>query len=245
MNFLVIGESCVDTWVYGDVPRLAPEGPAPVFIPTRTVTNPGMAANVVENLKALGVTTGFITNPNRITKTRYVDDKTNHLMLRIDVGDKETLPVNYNFTSRFLSQYDAVLISDYRKGFITEEHIFSICNLHDNVFIDTKKVITPAFKMARLIKINDYEYKLSEASIKLIPELESKLVVTMGKNGSRLGNKIYPVPLVEVRDLAGAGDTFLAALSYKYMETKDIDKAIIFANDSATKVVQSRGVTTV
>jgi bifunctional ADP-heptose synthase (sugar kinase/adenylyltransferase) len=31
----------------------------------------------------------------------------------------------------------------------------------------------------------------------------------------------------------------------KYIETKSVDKSIVFANDNATIVVQKRGVTTV
>lgn len=245
MHILVIGESCTDVWNYGEVPRLCPEGPAPIFVPTRSCSNPGMAGNVVANLKALGATVGFITNPNPITKTRYCDEKTNHLLLRVDVGDKDVQPVLYDFTEKFLAQYDAVVISDYRKGFITEEHIFSICNSHDHVFIDTKKVVTPAFRMAKYIKINNYEYFLSETSIKSVPGLIDKIIITLGKDGCKLGDKVYPVPTVEVRDSAGAGDTFLAALAYKYMETKDINKAITFANECSTYVVSRRGVVTV
>jgi sugar/nucleoside kinase (ribokinase family) len=47
---------------------------------------------------------------------------------------------------------------------------------------------------------------------------------------------------VEVKDMSGAGDTFLAGLVVKYLETKDIRQAIVFANECATEVVQRRGV---
>jgi sugar/nucleoside kinase (ribokinase family) len=47
-----------------------------------------------------------------------------------------------------------------------------------------------------------------------------------------------------VRDVAGAGDTFLAALAVKYGETSNISTAIKFANKMAMQVVQQRGVTT-
>ncbi len=49
MRILVIGDSCTDIFVYGNATRLCPEAPAPVFEPSRTVTNDGMAGNVRAN----------------------------------------------------------------------------------------------------------------------------------------------------------------------------------------------------
>jgi len=46
-----------------------------------------------------------------------------------------------------------------------------------------------------------------------------------------------------MKDNSGAGDTFLAGLVYKYIETEgDIYVAIAFANECATQVVQKKGV---
>jgi len=50
---------------------------------------------------------------------------------------------------------------------------------------------------------------------------------------------------VEVRDLSGAGDTWMASFSFKYVETNDVDESIELANKNATIVVQKRGVTTI
>ena len=52
-KILVIGELCIDKFVYGDVKRLSPEAPVPVFNPVNTVENKGMAGNVVENIEVL------------------------------------------------------------------------------------------------------------------------------------------------------------------------------------------------
>jgi sugar/nucleoside kinase (ribokinase family) len=46
-------------------------------------------------------------------------------------------------------------------------------------------------------------------------------------------------------DVSGAGDTFLAGLVVKYMETKDIKEAIRFANKIAVEVVKKRGVASI
>ena len=83
MKILVIGDSCVDVFRYGKVNRIAPEAPVPIIIPERETSNPGMAGNVVANLKALGAEVEFITNEKEIRKIRYVCSKYNHLLLQM------------------------------------------------------------------------------------------------------------------------------------------------------------------
>ena len=51
---LVIGDSCLDSFVYGKSTRLCPDTPVPVFTPIRRVTNSGMAGNVFVNLENMG-----------------------------------------------------------------------------------------------------------------------------------------------------------------------------------------------
>ena len=87
MKILVVGDSCKDVFIYGKVKRSAPEAPVAVFNPIKTRTNDGMARNVSKNIEALGVTIHTITNTNSIEKVRYVDDKSNQLVLRVDNHD--------------------------------------------------------------------------------------------------------------------------------------------------------------
>ena len=94
MKILVIGDSCHDVFVYGKCDRICPEAPVPVFTPKETKTNGGMARNVYNNIKSLvneNIEVSLVTNTNLITKTRYVDYKTNQMLLRIDDDD----PVSY------------------------------------------------------------------------------------------------------------------------------------------------------
>ena len=53
---------------------------------------------------------------------------------------------------------------------------------------------------------------------------------------------IYPVKEVEVKDMVGAGDTFISALCVEYLISNNIHNAIKFANECSTKVVQLKGV---
>ena len=54
-----------------------------------------------------------------------------------------------------------------------------------------------------------------------------------------------PTEEVPVKDVSGAGDTFLAGLVCKYIKTNDIEKSIKFAQECTMKVVQKHGVTTI
>ncbi len=84
MKILVIGDSCKDVFIYGKANRLCPEAPVPVFIPQRKTETGGMAANVYENIESLGVEVDLVTNSEVITKTRYVEEKTDHQIIRVD-----------------------------------------------------------------------------------------------------------------------------------------------------------------
>lgn len=130
MNILVIGDSCIDIFRYGKVERLAPEAPVPVIIPEQETLSPGMAGNVVRNIDALGHKVDFITNNNEIKKIRYVCSKYNHLLLRVDEGDKCNPITPQTLNNIKWSEYDAVVISDYCKGFLSENDIESISKNH-------------------------------------------------------------------------------------------------------------------
>ena len=88
MRILVIGDSCIDIFRYGKVDRLAPEAPIPIIVPEKETPNPGMAGNVVANLQALGINTHFVCNTENVVKTRYVDDRSGQILLRVDKNDK-------------------------------------------------------------------------------------------------------------------------------------------------------------
>tara|TARA_Y100000593_G_scaffold29887_1_gene59229 strand:- start:2701 stop:3432 length:732 start_codon:yes stop_codon:yes gene_type:complete len=243
MKVLVIGDSCKDIFVYGKVDRISPEAPVPIFKPLRQTENDGMAMNVKSNLEALGIDVDITTNPNDIKKIRYVDDKSNQMVLRVDEHDYCERVDRY-FLDFEEDYYDAIIISDYCKGFLDEEDIEYLCN-YKNVFIDTKKQLGGWIKNADFIKINDLEHKKNFEVIPNYPELEDKLIITQGKNGCLYKGKVFPTEEVPVKDVSGAGDTFLAGLVCEYLKSKDINKAIEFAQECTTIVVQKHGVSTV
>tara|TARA_Y100001963_G_C6649644_1_gene385073 strand:- start:20 stop:772 length:753 start_codon:yes stop_codon:yes gene_type:complete len=244
MKVLVIGDACEDVYVYGKCNRLAPEAPVPVFIKTHEKRNGGMALNVFNNLKALGVECEILHNNENIEKTRYVDTQTNHIFIRIDSDENNIQRIDKKFLTReFLSQHHAVVISDYNKGFLAEEDIEKICFYHPLTFMDTKKKLGRWAEDCRWIKINEPEYEATKDLIQnRMYVFDEKLIVTLGSKGCKYKEEIYPVDKVEIKDLVGAGDTFLAGFVSKYLENKDVDESLKFANDCATIVVQQKGV---
>jgi bifunctional ADP-heptose synthase (sugar kinase/adenylyltransferase) len=245
MRFLVIGDSCVDIFRYGKVNRLAPEAPVPIIIPENETSNPGMAGNVVRNIEALGHKVDFITNVNEIKKIRYVCSKYNHLLLRVDENDS-CQPITQKVLDRInWTNYDAIIISDYCKGFTSEHDIEFISQKHPVVFLDTKKILGDWAHNVSFIKINFHEYENNEYILSKDKVLSNKTIVTRGKHGCVFKNVNYPTQEVSVKDISGAGDTFLSGLVVEYARSRNIESAINFAQECTTIVVQKKGVSTI
>ena len=241
---LVIGDSCQDMFRYGICERLSPEAPVPIMKPTKTVGNGGMAINVSENLKALGVDCDILTNDIRPVKMRYVDEVSNQILLRIDENDKISSITADTIQKIFFDDYDVIVVSDYDKGYLSEKDIEYISNHHPLVFLDTKKKIGDWAKNVEFIKINEKEYLENNNYLsKFVINSKGNLIVTKGKDGATW-NMIEEFPIEEenIRDLSGAGDTFLAALVADYIKNSDIRSAIRFANKCASWVVTQKGV---
>ena len=245
MKITVIGELCTDVFVYGETKRLSPEAPVPVFNPLFTEENPGMAGNVVENLKPMGsdIEINFIHQTKKITKTRYVDYKSNHMFIRVDDGESSIDELI--LTDEMINQIkdsDAVIVSDYNKGFLSERSLRFITDHSKFSIMDTKKKIsTDILTYFDFVKLNESEFNKHNFNSHWL----NRIIVTLGSKGAKYIDEIFPSPdPKETIDVSGAGDTFTASFTLKYLETKDINQSIIYANKMASIVVSKRGVTT-
>ncbi len=234
----IIGESCLDVFVYCDAIRLAPDLPVPVLQEIHVETNPGMAANVERNINSRTVSTTLVTNKNwqEVTKKRYIHDSSNHMFFRVDTPHNiERVNIReIEFKS------NVVVISDYNKGYLSESDIEYICDSHPLVFLDTKKVLGTWAEKATFIKINHFEFTNSEK--RLTETLRNKIIHTRGPEGCEFQGKNYPVEKCEIRDTSGAGDSFMAAWVAECLVTASIEKSIEAANLAASRVVKTRGV---
>lgn len=251
IKILLIGESCVDEYVYGHCDRICPEAPAICFKSNGKIQSGlGMAGNVMANIKSIRPEfhVDIITNlDSTIIKRRFIDKRYNSIVFRQDINDScDRIDINkYEY-----SNYDAVIFSDYCKGFLQETDIANILKRIDKPslsFIDTKKKIGDFINGVSFLKINNKEFTENVTDINKIKNT-CQIIVTKGDLGALHIDKsketLYETPKIDVRDVCGAGDTFLAGLVIKYIETKDVSQSIKFANECSSKVVSKFGVST-
>jgi D-beta-D-heptose 7-phosphate kinase/D-beta-D-heptose 1-phosphate adenosyltransferase len=237
---LVIGESCTDIFIYGTSERKSPEGRGPVFIPKYEKYGVGMAANTTNNLAAMGIDVDIFSDSGNIIKTRYVNEDTNELYLRVDENDYvERININ---ELPDLNQYDAIVISDYCKGFLTEDDISEIASKHSLVIADTKKKLGDWCKNLKFIKVNRLEWEVSKDIIRDNEWLFDKIIRTLDKTGTAYKHTTYPVIPIENADVSGAGDTFVAGFVARYLDSEDIGVSIDWGNYCAGEVVKEKGV---
>lgn len=269
-RILVIGDSCNDIFIYGNCTRLCPDAPVPVLIPEETKQTLGMAGNVFENLKALDTCVHLIDQKEEINKTRYVHKRTNQMFVRVDTGETKITPLTKERLKLVnWKDYDAVVVSDYNKGFLSTQTMEYISKQHPLTFIDTKKILGAWVNKFTFIKINEVEYHktieflnnmntLKYKGVQITGEpWREKLIITKGSEGAEYNGVNYSVEATEIKDTTGAGDSFLAAFVYQYVALKEasetdpelhrdlIPLSIKFANAMATKVVQEKGTTVI
>ena len=169
------------------------------------------------------------------------------MVLRVDENDicRSINDEELKRVEKWGDTFDAVIISDYCKGFLNENDIRYISSKCNNVFLDTKKFLGEWCENINFIKINEFEHKKNFERIPNYPNMVNKLIITQGKKGCTFKETMFPTEEVPVKDVSGAGDTFLAGLVCEYMKTKNIKKSIRFAQECTMKVVQKHGVTTI
>jgi len=248
---LILGEFSRDEFVYGECKRLNPEAPTPVFVPEYEESNLGMAGNVYQNLAHLDINVFTIDecNGGNIVKTRFVDKTSNYILLRVDVGDDSIEPIEFRELNESynLKDYDVIVVSDYNKGLMDKDTLSRLFltakSLGVTTFMDTKKVIGGWAEDCDYIKINEKESKNPEHYDLISSAIfENNMIVTLGNKGASYKGKIYETEDVPVRDVTGAGDTFISGLVYGYLKNNDIVEGIEIANKLASDVVGKRGV---
>jgi D-beta-D-heptose 7-phosphate kinase/D-beta-D-heptose 1-phosphate adenosyltransferase len=239
----VIGDSCLDKFIYGTCDRLSPEAPVPVLKHVSTEEMPGMAGNVAKNIKAFSDNITLLTQKRRIEKIRYVDSKSNQHIMRFDIeppydtSDVFLAKKCPTAEASFSGNYDIVILSDYDKGFLQRAHVLEFTSkMNQKIYVDSKKKDISCFTNS-IIKLNDKEYRKSGHTVCN----SSTLVKTMGRRGASHAGCIYPSQPVEVFDVSGAGDTFLASFAVYHAVTGDMVSAIKFANKCASIVIQRKG----
>ena len=238
-NVIVIGDKCTDKYIFGECSRLSPEQPVPVLDQTKIEERPGMAGNTELNLKAFGINTLLLSQREPITKTRFVDTNSGYQLMRLDETPQVSRIANAEVKMAMMHMNpDAIVISDYDKGYINDDDLWHLChNFNRPVFVDTKK--RRLFHKDNVFwKINKKEYDLLDRDH--MPN-DTHLIVTLGSRGVMWSGFTFQPQVVKVFDVCGAGDTFLAALVYEFLNTKNMQTSIEFANKAAAIAVTHPG----
>ncbi len=192
-------------------------------------------------------------------------------IVRVDKENKEDISFDsqeaiLEKVEMVLGAYDLLLLSDYKKGVLTDtltKNLIMIAKAKNiPVFADPKgnnydkytgaTLITPNKKEASAatnIEINSQD-ALIEAGEKLQNDLDLKYAfITLSEEGMAIFGKegMIKIPTVarEVFDVTGAGDTVIASLAFAYVQNEDIKAAAHFANAAAAVAVSKVGSATV
>lgn len=222
---------------------------------------------LIQSLRLENVNTeGVIEEPNFATpiKNRIVAD--NQQIVRVD---HETIkPLSPECEEKLITQLpfllegiQAIAISDYGKGFLSEKLLKKLILLarSKNIFIivDPKGNDFSRYNHANLIKPNakeayqaahlDASFSLDEVAEKIFTTTGIEyLMVTRSEEGISLFEKNnlrhdFPVVAKQVKDVTGAGDTVLAMLALSLANALPLSIAIQFSNVAAGIAIEQFG----
>tara|TARA_R110000851_G_scaffold232932_3_gene385526 strand:- start:17472 stop:18611 length:1140 start_codon:yes stop_codon:yes gene_type:complete len=241
MKVLVFGDVIIDKYIYGTSTRISPEAPVPVVKYLSEVETLGGAGLVYKNLKSLGVDVTLLqTEQPRSVKTRIICD--GHYITRIDDDkDANSNVVLENVLKSDFSQYDYVILSDYDKGVLDNatQIIKHINSQGCKVIVDPKRNASE-YKDAWLVKPNYNEFHDLG-----FDKWQGNIITTNAGNEviATINNTEYNVPVekVEVSDVTGAGDCFIAGFVYGLTKKYSYKKCLQVAIKGSTESVKHTG----
>ena len=232
-----------------------------------------MGRRVISNLTQLGIDTdGVIVESEKRTtvKTRVIAH--NQQVVRYDrenISDIRlgTLEKIISYLKKNLSELDAVILSDYGKGVISEQLIREVLHIARKngkiISVDPKvdnfplykdvTVITPnneEASQASGIRIKDEDTLLRVGEILLNRLACQLLLITRGEGGMTLferDGEVTHIPTLakEVYDVTGAGDTVISVMTLALTCGATLKEASAIANFAAGIVVGEVGTATV
>jgi D-beta-D-heptose 7-phosphate kinase / D-beta-D-heptose 1-phosphate adenosyltransferase len=226
-HIAVVGDPILDEYHFGRVERICPEAPVPVFIRERSEMRPGGAANVANQLRALGCHALELYPSRESVKTRFMAGS--HMLLRVDddVFYTPTADDVYG-VSKVIQQapaLDALILSDYAHGWLS----FDMCQAAiDSAFrrglpiiIDPKKDDWRKFHTlvgTPLICPSGSEYTAGFPFGMDVLHKQGAAGMTLHENRKDYGrtpeqHTHIPAIARHVFDVTGAGDTVVAVVA--------------------------------
>jgi D-beta-D-heptose 7-phosphate kinase/D-beta-D-heptose 1-phosphate adenosyltransferase len=241
MKVLVIGDIIIDKYIYGSSTRLSPEAPVPVVTQEHIVETIGGAGLVYKNLENLGVdVTLYDYDQPKSVKTRVMCD--GHYVTRIDNDyDVNGAEILNDILNKDFQWYDYVILSDYDKGVLDESKriIEHINKFGCKIIVDPKTHATH-YEGAWLVKPNSSEFEGLGFTKWL-----GNIITTNASNPviAEIDKEYYTIPVdpVEVSDVTGAGDCFLAAFVYALTRGYNHRTCLELAVKGSTESVKHSG----
>ncbi len=209
---------------------------------------------------------GLVTQKGRKTSHKSRVLASHQQIVRIDKEDKEDISKTSEDTILMrikivLPFYDAIVLSDYGKGVLTNtltQNIISLAKEKDKlVLVDPKGSDYSKYKGATLLTPNKkeaqeatgIEIKDDDTLLKSLKKLKDDQelnysIITLSEEGIALLDKDFekiPTVAKDVFDVTGAGDTVISAITISLVEGKSIKEAIEFANKAAAVAVSHVG----
>lgn len=200
-------------------------------------------------------------NSPTITKTRYLTSS--NQVFRVDSEKKFSLHESkmlFNLIAEEAKrdQPKAILISDYNKQTIHKNLDLEEYIDNKKVIVDSKKTDLSLFQNAFIYKSNYLELchtaqekvnysKLEKTLTQIVKKNKFKnMITTLAGDGCFLVNEklegaLFKTKKVEVSDVTGAGDNFIATLAFLIMKEYNIKDAIKIALIYATESVKHKG----
>jgi D-beta-D-heptose 7-phosphate kinase/D-beta-D-heptose 1-phosphate adenosyltransferase len=233
------------------------------------IGNDNEGDEALQLLENIGVeSTSIVRSPLRrtIAKTRVMSG--GHVVTRFDQGTAETLDdesteLLIDLITQCYDSSDAVLISDYHKGIITEKLVTALIHLQSRMpkflAVDSKRLsfftrLHPYLAKPNydeVIKLLDLQHKsvgraeqINPVTAQLYEKINAEIIaVTLDAEGSlivELGQAVHRcfAPAVLSPHVAGAGDTYLSAFLLAYIVSSDCRLSAEIANIAASVAVK-------
>lgn len=291
LRILVVGDVMLDRFVVGDVTRINPEAPVPVLAVRREYEVPGGAANAAANAASLGARVavvgyvgqdaegarlGKLLRARRIAAELVAAQRPTVAKIRAIARGQQLLRLDYENDKApprrvgdalldrvrgLLPRIDAVLVSDYGKGVVTDRLMACLTGgsgAPPVVTVDPKPEHVALYRDVTLLTPNTKEAgacahvpvrtdrDVARVGRQLSRDLNAHVLITRGERGMSLyarEGETFDLPTVakEVIDVTGAGDTVIAAVTLGLAARVPLRDAVRLANVAAGIVVSKVG----
>jgi bifunctional ADP-heptose synthase (sugar kinase/adenylyltransferase) len=235
MHIAFIGDAIIDRWVHGRLEDC--QDGCKKFVEESYCESPGGVANARMCLSNWDAITSHYTQPEaqRSIKTRFLEN--NRIIFRHDI-EKPCIPGDW---LSILYSADAVLVSDYDKGFLTPEYLrllIDTANVRNiPIVVDAKR--DPSLYAGAIIKCNkDYFEKFEVPQTNLVLTIGSTPPTVWHNGIVQSAGNMFSLAAVQCVNHVGAGDCFAAHLILGLAQGKSLADAAIVAHSAGRVYVQ-------